>query len=316
MVQYVITPWRNRQELLLVKAQLYPEHHKHQPHLNHKDGNTDMDKAPEENDREARQHAVSRVSVWMQRGNCPHLVESTAIITAAILNDVPGNSAYCVRAAYSAAFSRFVTGLLDSHQDKRYKQSMYSIAKTIGLPATFVELRHQATHEELPSLPKLRSASQKALQWIWDYYWDQLAADSTGTPTDSQNATLQKILSEKDAQKRQDMIRRVPSGDLLNACIQSMETAQDPQTILRSVEISTSILHAGDMELDENAPSDTPVRDMDSIKAEIRLMEQELKDESQELLPETEDPNAESDSEGKGWALWEGPWVPKPIGVV
>ncbi|TVY80687.1 Pre-rRNA-processing protein las1, partial [Lachnellula suecica] len=51
---------------------------------------------------------------------------------------------------------------------------MYSLAKTIGLPATYVELRHQATHEELPSLSKLRTATQKALRWIWDYYWANL----------------------------------------------------------------------------------------------------------------------------------------------
>jgi ribosomal biogenesis protein LAS1 len=55
---------------------------------------------------EEKRHAVARVSVWMQRGNCPHLVESTAILTAAVLNDVPGNSTYCVRAAYAAAFCR------------------------------------------------------------------------------------------------------------------------------------------------------------------------------------------------------------------
>jgi len=55
---------------------------------------------------EERRHAVAKVSVWMQRGNCPHLVESTAILTGAVLNDVSGNSTYCVRAAYAAAFCR------------------------------------------------------------------------------------------------------------------------------------------------------------------------------------------------------------------
>lgn len=69
---------------------------------------------------------------------------------------------------------RFVTGLLDSQQDKQKKQSMYSLAKTIGLPATFVELRHQATHEQLPSLLKLRGAAKKALGWIWEFYWRDL----------------------------------------------------------------------------------------------------------------------------------------------
>jgi len=87
MVQYVINPWRNPGELLHVRQQLYPGQIK--------------------ND-EGRRQAVALVSVWMQRGNCPHLVESSAILTSAILNDVPGNSTYCVRAAYSAAFCRSV----------------------------------------------------------------------------------------------------------------------------------------------------------------------------------------------------------------
>jgi hypothetical protein len=87
MVQYVINPWRNHGELLRVRRHLYPI-----------PGTPDDDSS--------RRHAVAQVSVWMQRGNCPHLVESTAILTSAILNDVPGNSAYCVRAAYSAAFCR------------------------------------------------------------------------------------------------------------------------------------------------------------------------------------------------------------------
>lgn len=87
MVQYIITPWRNKAELLHVREQLYPGVKKP---LNDPD----------------RRRAVAQVSVWMQRGNCPHLVESSAILTSAMLNDVPGNSTYCVRAAYSAAFCR------------------------------------------------------------------------------------------------------------------------------------------------------------------------------------------------------------------
>lgn len=73
-----------------------------------------------------------------------------------------------------------MTGLLDSHQDKSHKMSMYSVAKTIGLPATFVELRHQATHEQLPSLTRLRAGAKAGLDWIWEYYWKQLAPADTG----------------------------------------------------------------------------------------------------------------------------------------
>jgi len=62
---------------------------------------------------------------------------------------------------------------------------MYSIAKTIGLPATFVELRHQSTHEQLPSRAKLRSAAKQALAWIWDYYWKHLQEDPKALSTAS-----------------------------------------------------------------------------------------------------------------------------------
>jgi hypothetical protein len=126
MVQYVFTPWRDRYELLLVREQLYasfdgintttqdpeqkPEDAGQQEHsgIIRPRQNTD--------DKEARrkQHqAVARVSMWMQRGNCPHMVESTALLMAAMLSDGEAaagenaaSSAYAIRAAYSAAFSR------------------------------------------------------------------------------------------------------------------------------------------------------------------------------------------------------------------
>jgi ribosomal biogenesis protein LAS1 len=99
MVQYIITPWRNHGELLQVRKQLYPGKETGSENRGGRE-------TKNEDSGKKRKYAVAKVSVWMQRGNCPHLVESTAILTSAMLNDVPGNSAYCVRAAYSAAFCR------------------------------------------------------------------------------------------------------------------------------------------------------------------------------------------------------------------
>lgn len=65
----------------------------------------------------------------------------------------------------------FVTGLIDSNQTDRYKRSMYSVAQDIGLPASFVELRHQVTHDELPSLVVLRQAAERSLAWLWQHFW-------------------------------------------------------------------------------------------------------------------------------------------------
>ena len=69
---------------------------------------------------------------------------------------------------------RFVTGLLDSEQDAKHKVSMYIIAKQIGIPASFVELRHEATHGDLPSLVVLRKAAERSLRWLWNDYWKHL----------------------------------------------------------------------------------------------------------------------------------------------
>ncbi|KAE9372387.1 Las1-domain-containing protein [Stipitochalara longipes BDJ] len=301
MVQYVITPWRNGAELLQAREMLYPSE-------------------GEEVKPEERRHAVARVSVWMQRGNCPHLVESTAILTAAVLNDVSGNSTYCVRAAYAAAFGRFVTGLLDSHQDKRRKLSMYSIAKTIGLPATYVELRHQATHEELPSLSKLRTATQKALRWIWDYYWVHLTAESDRE--DDCKSFLTRLVEDKNDQLRREMESSLSNWDddqLLGALIEIQNETEEPEILLRILKLQRGIgngmIKVGEQK--EKQPQDKQDMDIEVIRDEMSEMETELsKQESVQAVPMDLKIMMDVDSGVKPWSKWEGPWVPKPIGVV
>lgn len=183
MVQFVFTPWRNRAELLRVRSQLYPSSSQATP---------PMPPTPHHNwtpgELQDIQRAIARVFMWVHRGNCPHVVESTAMLMSAVLldrrhtqrnheqddHDDDAASEYGVRAAYLTAFTRFVTGLLDGHQDRARKLSMYGVAKTVGLPAGFVELRHQGTHEPMPGLAQLRPAAGRALVWIWEYYWRNL----------------------------------------------------------------------------------------------------------------------------------------------
>lgn len=70
-----------------------------------------------------------------------------------------------------------MTGLVDSklHGQKR---TMFQRAMDLGLPASFVELRHEATHRELPSLIVLRNAAQRSLEWLWGYYWVKIDRDA------------------------------------------------------------------------------------------------------------------------------------------
>lgn len=66
---------------------------------------------------------------------------------------------------------------------------MYKIAEDIGLPASFVDLRHDATHGPLPSLVVLREAARKALAWLWVNHWSQLV-DEEATVREQLRDTL------------------------------------------------------------------------------------------------------------------------------
>ncbi|KAL6855756.1 Las1-like domain-containing protein [Trichoderma novae-zelandiae] len=376
MVQYVFTPWRDRQELLLVREQFYGSgaltqpvgpsgriqggaaysHHRQQQRKGQDwsrafegEGGGDADAeerqqhqnrgreeegqglnqgdarrrttaaaaAPSTNRQASREQAdgekhraVGRVSMWMQRGNCPHMVESTALLMAAVLSDEAaaagnaGASTYAVRAAYAAAFSRFVTGLLDGHQDKLRKQSMYSIAKNIGLPATFVELRHQATHEQLPSLAKLRSAARKALDWIWDYYWKHLGeAEKAKDPC---KELVLSYLREDDEAARQRTMGQLRQWDLdhLQATIAELQkTLPGNQVYLKCLKLSRDVAAMAD-EANVLEP-----------EGSVLPKEQGQEQEQEQELELEQDPGR-SPEPTTGWSRYSGVWKPKPIGVV
>ncbi|KAF9771463.1 hypothetical protein IL306_010879 [Fusarium sp. DS 682] len=305
MVQYVFTPWRDRYELLFVREQMFTgiNTNAQEPgdfNQSESSANARVQQELQDEETRKRQHqAVARVSMWMQRGNCPHMVESTALLMAAMLSDGEAaagenaaSSAYAIRAAYSAAFSRFVTGLLDSHQDKQRKQSMYSIAKTIGLPATFVELRHQSTHEQLPSLAKLRTAAKKALLWIWDYYWKQLGEDS-GDPC--RKAVL-RYLGEGEEMKLTSILEefeRWPLERILKTVQEVKGSLPGNQVFLKCEEL-TQRLQGAEEEKKSSRPGivDTAMRDTEHDTGEA------------------------DDEEDFGWSQYKGTWKPKPIGIV
>ena len=50
---------------------------------------------------------------------------------------------------------------MDPLQRGAYARSIASIAAQLGLPAWLVELRHAATHEDLPSIEVLREAAKE-----------------------------------------------------------------------------------------------------------------------------------------------------------
>ncbi|PHH92724.1 hypothetical protein CDD83_5747 [Cordyceps sp. RAO-2017] len=285
MVRYVFNCWRGRHEMLLVRRQFY-------------DG-----------DEAERRQAVARVSMWMTRQHCPHMVESTALLAAALLSDDAAAEAwatYAVRATYAAAFGRFVTGLLDGHQDKQRKQSMYAVAKKIGLPASFVELRHQSTHEPLPSRAKLRCMANKALAWIWDYYWKNLP-DHVDTPC--RHAVLAYLRGpaldddddDDDARRAETLaeLRHWDTDTVLRTLAELQQTLPGNQVFLKCLRLSRELVALPPADVDDQpaAPS--------------------ASDFARPPDPEPERVGPDGDGHlDSGWSLYEGPWRAKPIGLV
>ncbi|KAI0810679.1 Las1-like-domain-containing protein [Xylaria sp. FL0064] len=354
MATYIHTPWRDEEELLRVRQQFYPSsspssihasakpntpttaHHNHNHIHDHRNSNENADGTHAALaivlDAERRQQqAVSRVSMWMQRGGCPHLVESTALLTAAILSDLhesrtkANSSSYAIRAAYSAAFSRFVTGLLDGQQDKLRKISMYSIAKNIGLPATFVELRHQATHEQLPSLAKLRSAANKALAWIWNFYWKDLATVNKGnskddSPSNSQRDQLLRYLREQDETLETIFQKELKSWEetsLLQTLADIAESSEEPQVILRALQLSHTVLNGGS-HMPSKVASETlrQTKDLEAVRVELQTLNEELENTRVQRVERPLEASDEVANQSTGWTRYQGTWTPKPIGVV
>jgi len=69
------------------------------------------------------------------------------------------------------AIMRLVNGVVDQSQ-KRNTTSVASRAEAAELPRVLVDIRHEAAHNELPSLPLLQHGSKKALDWLSSHYWD------------------------------------------------------------------------------------------------------------------------------------------------
>jgi ribosomal biogenesis protein LAS1 len=80
---------------------------------------------------------------------------------------------------------------------------MYEKAKQIGLPASFIDIRHDAIHGDLPSLIVLRQAADKALLWLWNDYWKYLAVDTDTLDEDEATSIREK------REKLQGEFRRV-----------------------------------------------------------------------------------------------------------
>ncbi len=114
---------------------------------------------------------IEMVAMWRGRGRVPHSADSTAQLIEAELNSTNWRSEMEMKLMYSMTIIRAVNGLVDANQQGYFADSVLNLAERLGLPGWIVELRHDATHNQLPSFSVLKAAARHLLDWYFNFYW-------------------------------------------------------------------------------------------------------------------------------------------------
>ncbi|KAF2273158.1 Las1-domain-containing protein [Westerdykella ornata] len=200
---FVATPWRNGCELLELRTWFF--------------GAREQGSGQGKVDR--RREGVDRVLAWRARKpELPLLLDSTADLVDAVLQDEAGLEASALRLVYAAAVARFITGLTDTTLDLRRSRPHWHIPTSsasqpvhntsdapftstrpnaissssttttttfLDLPAHLLETRHNIVHRHLPPLSVLKKAARDSLKWLWDAYWSHLDIGLAGPTPDA-----------------------------------------------------------------------------------------------------------------------------------
>jgi hypothetical protein len=147
--------------------------------------------------------ALAQVEAWKYRApRLPHAVEATAALAAVLWGDVQEEaspsaneqplsdsrgsripmmrkqlpSKNSLQLAFAAAIVRAVNGLVDRLQQTRsVATSIAHHAAWLGLPPWLVDIRHEATHNALPTLAVLRLGATTLLDYFSAVYWEPMA---------------------------------------------------------------------------------------------------------------------------------------------
>lgn len=174
----------------------------------------------------AQKRGIAKCKAYEVRGPLPPSVHATCLLLAASHGDVPSCDLYVIRQAYSMALIRFVNEILDAAQVGRSVVPLHTLAADIRLPSAFVELRHAATHEDLPSIYVLRDLSQRALAWLYDEYWARQEAPETKAFTAASEDEVKNLLREWRRMKRSEPELAVVPPEIVSKLKLQLELAE------------------------------------------------------------------------------------------
>ncbi|MCL7036543.1 hypothetical protein MKW94_014562 [Papaver nudicaule] len=128
--------------------------------------------------RESINAALRKISGWRGRGCLPIAIEVTASIIEIQLKDPffklcdeAVDSDEVLSMLHCMSIVRLVNGVIEKTR-KKTEVSIAEAANAIGIPRMLIDIRHESSHRNLPSLNMVRLASVKALDWLKSYYWE------------------------------------------------------------------------------------------------------------------------------------------------
>ena len=92
----------------------------------------------------------------------------------------------------------------------RGEASMYAYAAKIGMPESFVDLRHQIVHGQLVALSTLKKKTEEGMEWLWKNWW---SVHATGDPAQALRKREHKRQHVEEAREEKERKRRKVSSD-------------------------------------------------------------------------------------------------------
>ncbi|KAJ8908727.1 hypothetical protein NDN08_005432 [Rhodosorus marinus] len=110
--------------------------------------------------------ALERVCAWRARSVLSVAVDGVASLVEVLLQP----SCETTRLAMGLVLTRVVNALTEKEQSGRVAAPLSVLGAALGLPEGLVELRHDATHNALPTLAAMRTSSKQCLSFFYETY--------------------------------------------------------------------------------------------------------------------------------------------------
>ncbi|KAL4630818.1 ribosomal biogenesis protein LAS1L [Arapaima gigas] len=154
--------------------------------------------------------ALQRISAWKARFGkaTPVAVESTAELVRCQVLDSSGQlDPDDMVLLYGTALVRFVN-LITERRQKRISTSLRRLAGKMNIPEWIVNLRHEITHRNLPTLKWCRRGCKFVLEWLQQEYWSRQLGRQLDEHWDSQSENDEEEGESEDSVEEDELVRR------------------------------------------------------------------------------------------------------------